>query len=171
MFVTRRPTRLLSAGLLASAAALAALAAPGSAAAQQTYKCKGPGGKTIYQQTPCAGATSGGHLIDDVTRQRQINRQQRKDDVAQERVDRLQLQRAELDKLRPPAASAAANGSSAAAATTSSATTSNATAGSTAAGSTATTSAAGSTAAATANSSGRSATPPVAPQTAPAAQQ
>ncbi|MDO4725083.1 MAG: DUF4124 domain-containing protein, partial [Comamonadaceae bacterium] len=128
MFVTRRPTRFLSAGLLASALALAALAAPGSAAAQQTYKCKGPGGKTIYQQTPCAGATSGERLVDDVTRQRQINRQQRKDDIAQERIDRLQLQRAELDKLRPPAASTAADSSSAAAATTTNATTTTATA-------------------------------------------
>ncbi|WP_347484420.1 hypothetical protein ABFV80_002169 [Vandammella animalimorsus] len=170
MFVTRRPTRLLSASLLASAVALAALAtlaAPGSAAAQQTYKCKGPGGKTIYQQTPCAGATSGGRLVDDVTRQRQINRQQRKDDIAQERVDRLQLQRAELDKLRPPAASAAADNSSAAAATSA-----NATGSASATAANSTTATGSGSAPATVNSgSGSSPTPSVAPQVAPTAQQ
>ncbi|RRD66634.1 hypothetical protein EII19_09370 [Comamonadaceae bacterium OH2310_COT-174] len=168
MFVTRRPTRLLSASLLASAVALAALAtlaAPGSAAAQQTYKCKGPGGKTIYQQTPCAGATSGGRLVDDVTRQRQINRQQRKDDIAQERVDRLQLQRAELDKLRPPAASAAADNSSAAAATSANAT------GSATAASSTTATGSGSAPATVNSSSGSGPKPSVAPQVAPTAQQ
>lgn len=64
---------------------------------QQTlYKCT-HNGQTSYQGTPCT--TSGGPWVDDLTRQRQVLNEQRINEREQERIDRLQMQRHETERI------------------------------------------------------------------------
>lgn len=66
----------------------------------QTFKCVDTQGRLSYQQAPCTGDAAGQTFVDEVTRQREHNRAQYRDTIAQERNGLRQQQVQEMERLR-----------------------------------------------------------------------